>query len=135
MNLCNETVTVINAVYDPATGYDTYQCTVIGGVSWFFRDTVNVDTKGLQARDGVTVRIPVDAHYGGTYTAPREFEASSSKVGKFTLRPGDVIARGTVQSVTRLADLRGMVDEYITITSVTDNRRAPNAKHWKVVGQ
>lgn len=131
MKLCDETITVINAVLDTATGYDNYQCTVLSGVSWFFRDTVNVDTKGLQARDGVTVRIPAEA--GGAYVSPAEFSGLSSTAGKFTLRPGDVIARGSVLSVTRLADLSG--SEHITITSVTDNRRAPNAKHWKVVGQ
>ena len=44
--------------------------------------------------------------------------------------------RGTVATTGTLrpADIQQSYEDYFTITSVTDNNRRPNGKHWKVVG-
>lgn len=136
MNLCNETITVFNAKYDSVTGKDVYNPTVITGVSWYCEIAANVDAKGLKAADKVTIRVPVDADFGGkTYLEPKAYALSGSADKNFTFQNGDIIVKGAVSgSGLRPHDLTSAYDYVITILGVTDNRRAPNAKHWKVIG-
>jgi len=179
LNLCNETITVFNAKHDAATDMDIYYPTVIVGVSWFCEIASTVD-KGLQAADKYTIRIPVDADFGGkeyvdplTWAAlqhtptpepdpdPDDPETDDPEEGDqeeptgeepaedeqeeepdfpelyFTLRNGDIIVKGDASGVEnpRPANLQKLYPELVTILGVTDNRRAPNAKHWKVIGK
>ncbi|MGN0307402.1 MAG: hypothetical protein ACI4DN_04200 [Lachnospiraceae bacterium] len=47
-----------------------------------------------------------------------------------------MIIKGEIPTEENLrpADLKKRFSEYVTILGVTDNRRAPRSKHWKVVG-
>ena len=136
MKLCNEDITVYNAKFNSSADLDEYNRTVIKGVSWFCEIASNVDSKGLKAANKFIIRIPIDADFDGkTYVAPAEY-ASMSDVSKvFTLKQGDIIVRGVASETAPLpADLHKKYDDVATILGVTDNRRAPNGKHWKVVG-
>lgn len=135
MKLCNETITVFNAKLDETTSDDVYLKTVINGVSWFCDLASTVDSSGLKVANKFTIRIPADADFGGkSYIDPKTF-AKTGTDQNFTLQIGDIIVKGAVaEDGLRPADLQAIYPEVFTILSVTDNRRAPNAKHWKVVG-
>ena len=135
MNLCNDVITVFNAKFNPATGSDDYNVTAISGVSWFCEIVSNVDSSGLKSANRFTIRIPETADFGGkTYAAPRDYAGAADVSGAFTLQNGDVVVHGAVaESGLRPAALHKQYEAF-TILGVTDNRRAPNAPHWKVVG-
>lgn len=135
MKLCNDTVTVFNARVDPATGANVWTATVITGASWYMTDASTVDASkgGLVAANKATVRIPEE-------NAPEGF----------SLKAGDVIVKGSVP-LTETVTVNGVsstvaIDwtpaklkkawgaDCVTVLGVTDNRRAPNAPHWRVTG-
>lgn len=133
MKLCDETITVFNRILDDE-GYDAYIPTVIRGASWFCEVASAVTDTGLNAADKYTIRIPEDADFGGkSYASPAEYKESE---GSFTLRNGDVIVKGEVTDMDLTpAKLQKAFGQIVTILGVTDNRRARNARHWKVVGR
>lgn len=135
MNLCNETITVFNARLDGTKGYDRYYGSVINGVSWYSEIVSNVDSSGLKAANKFTIRIPENADFGGkSYAAPLDYAKAENASSIFTLRNGDIIVRGAVTDPdVKPADLHNGYEAF-TVLGVTDNRRAPNAPHWKVVG-
>lgn len=134
MKLCNETITVFNAKLNPDTGCDDYIATVIDGVSWFCETASTADNLGLKTANRFTVRIPETAKFSGkTYADPRAYAAAAEVSGLFTLQHGDVVVRGRADTSLRPAALHKQY-EALTILGVTDNRRARNAPHWKVVG-
>lgn len=136
MKLCNDKITVFNARFDPLTDSDTYVPTVITGVSWFCEITSTVDHSGLKAANKFTIRIPIDADFGGkAYADPASYPTGNPS-SVFTLRNGDVVVKGDASSVQdpRPVVLQKLFPDMVTILGVTDNRRAPNAQHWKVVG-
>lgn len=134
MNLCNDTITVFNKRVE--NHEHIFYPTVIEGVSWWGHVDVNAGEKGLVAANSITVRIPNDAKFGGkTYVDSKEYENATDVDGIFTLANGDVIIKGVVVlSPLRPAELKAMFNNYMTVLGVTDNRRAPNAPHIKVVG-
>lgn len=157
MRLCNETITVFNARVDPGTGGKAWVPTVIAGAGWYATDATTVDGArgGLVAADRVTVRIPEDADAGGkAYVDPVAYAGAESVEGVWTLANGDVVVRGEVASPSAPspsaqaltpppegeasawtpAALKRAFAECVTVLAVTDNRRAPNARHWRVVG-
>lgn len=122
MKLCNDVITVFNARVDPDEGGNMWAPTVITGASWWATDASTVDAGkgGLVAANKVIVRIPEEA-------APAEL----------VLKNGDIIVRGDASAVesptpVKLKQLYGV--DCATILGVTDNRRAPNAPHWRITG-
>ena len=135
MRLCNDTITVLNRKIDASTGYEVYYPTTIMGVSWFCR-IESVVNEGLKAANSITVRIPENANFGGkSYVDPATYRNASDVSGVFTFADGDVIVKANVagENLTP-AQLKAAYTDYCTILGVTDNRRAPNAPHFKVVG-
>lgn len=114
MLACTETITVVQYGYDLETDMDTYTCTVIEGVSWHGKLVAAVENKGLTGATKVTVRIPEE------------------NMPDITLKRGDYIVRGVVETVKQQADLSGR--EYFTVLSVGDNRRGKHRRHWVVSG-
>lgn len=137
MRLCNETVTVYNARVNPVTRMEEYVPTVLKGVSWHCQIVSRVTDSGLKAANVFTLRIsdPVNAS-GKSYTEPKDYGRSQDISNQWTLQKGDVIVKGEVDSALPPAKLRDMygADRVFTVLGITDDRRAPNAKHWKVVG-
>lgn len=135
MNLCNEVVTVFNAKLDRAKGYDGYYGSIIAGVSWHSEIISNVDSSGLKAANKFTIRIPQNANFGGkAFASPLDYANADDVSALFTLKNGDIVVRGAIMEAdVRPADLHRKYEAF-TILGVTDNRRAPNAPHWKVVG-
>lgn len=140
MNLCNETVTVINQRYNQDEGYTEYKKTIIQGTSWYGSLKSNVDSSGLKAANQYIVRIPTNASFDGkSYVNPIAYcKLTDEEVdGYFTLANGDLIVHGSVTEPEAEITPKLIHDNYaeaLTILAVNDNRRTANAPHWKVVG-
>lgn len=136
MRLCNDTITVFNRKLDADNGWDVYIPTVIRNISWYWHVVSSVGDKGLNAANQCTIRIPVDADFGGkSYVDPRTYKAETIVAGLFTLENGDKVVKGDAGGTTlTMAQLEEQYHDCITILGVTDNRRAPNAPHFRVVG-
>ena len=134
MKMTDETITVFNTVLDDLTGYDTFVPTVISGVSWYSHIESVVTDQGLKAANKVTIRIPVDADFGGKdYVEPVGYTGANT-ASAFTLKNGDFIVKGAETDALTPAQARDKYGEIVTILGVTDNRRAPKGKHWRVTG-
>lgn len=136
MKLCTETITVFNKKVDASNGWNVYVPTVIRGVSWFCEIASVVDSSGLHAANHYIIRIPESADFSGReYVDPIAYRDASMVAGIFTLANGDVVVKAEVtdDSLT-LKQLHEQYPDCCTVLGVTDNRRAPNAPHWKVVG-
>ena len=137
MRLCNDVITVFNAHVDQDAGGNVWTPTVITGASWYLTDASTVDASkgGLVAANKATIRIPADADASGkTYTDPVSYKAAQSVSGLWTLQAGDIIVKGDASLTTdpTPAKLKKAYADCVTVLGVTDNRRAPNAPHWKV---
>ncbi len=134
MKLCNDTITVFNKrVKD---GAYVYIPTVINGVSWYGDVATSVGDKGLNAANRFTIRVPLDADFGGkSYADPISYSEAMSSDGIFTFANGDILVKESVAVAPMTpAELKEAFIDYCTVLGVTDNRRAPNAPHWKLVG-
>lgn len=140
MNLCNETVTVVNQRYNQEEGFTEYRKTVIVGTSWYGSLKSNVDSSGLKAANQYIVRIPIDANFSRKqYVNPIDYwKLTDEEVdGAFTLANGDFIVHGSVEETDSMITPKLLHDNYaevLTVLTVNDNRRTNNAPHWKVVG-
>ena len=138
MKLCTDIITVFNARVDAATGGNVWTPTVITGASWYMTDASTVDAGkgGLVAANKATIRIPEDADAGGkAYADPVAYRNAESVTGLWTLQNGDIIVKGSVGSGTWTpAALKKAYADCVTVLTVTDNRRAPNAPHWRITG-
>ena len=134
MRLCDDVITVFNANVDPATRGDVWKATVIRGVSWYRarKQAVEKGRGGLSAAGTCVIRIPADANADDkAYVEGAAYDGE----GCWTLRGGDVVARGAFPggdwTPGRLTEAGA---EWVTVTAVTDNRRAPRGRHWQVEG-
>ena len=138
MKLCNDTITVFNARVDPDVGGNVWIPTVIAGASWYLTDAATVDASkgGLVAANKATIRIPVEANTGGkAYADPVSYASAEDASGLWTLKGGDIVVKGEVTGGDWTpAKLKAAYAECVTVLAVTDNRRAPNAKHWRITG-
>ncbi|MBR2210469.1 MAG: hypothetical protein IJ896_03210 [Fibrobacter sp.] len=134
MKECKDVITVFNARMDAEGGYDVYYPTTIRNVSVFLQVASEVTLSGLNAANKVTIRIPIDADFSGKeYVEPVHFAAADPATA-FTLKQGDVIVEAEETEQLNPVELKAKYGSVITILGVTDNRKRPRAKHWKVVG-
>lgn len=136
MRRCTEVITLINRQIDAETGYDVYSATVIKGVSWHNTVASTVTTSGLVAANQYIVRIPSNADFGGkTYVDPIAYKTADAS-RYFTLQSGDLLVHGTVDETDiKPASIQENYADVFVALSVTNDNRAPNAPHWKVVGK
>ena len=138
MKLCNDTITVFNARVDPEHGGNVWVPTVITGASWYMTDASTVDASkgGLVAANKATIRIPLDAETSGrAYIDPLSYADAEDVSGLWTLKNGDIVVRDLVTGTDWTpAKLKAAYADCVTVLGVTDNRRAPNAPHWRVTG-
>lgn len=132
--MCNDTITVFNAKLNPTTGNDDYYGTVISGVSWYCKIKSAVDD-GLKAANEFTVRIPENADFGSkSYVSPLDFAQAEDISGLFTLKNGDIVVHGAVTTTGLRPAALHKDYEAFTVLGVTDDRRAPHAPQWVVIG-
>lgn len=109
MLACDQTITLIKHITE--TEGERYTCQTVSGASWFSKTVIVTSGDGAKPSNTYDVRI-----YGNVDIAPA---------------PGDYIARGVVNGITKPADLKDF--EYFRITSVGDNRRG-GLPHWRLSG-
>lgn len=132
MKLANDTLTIIGSYLDTEEDTTAYTYTVIPGISWYSTIKTSVGDTGLKSGNLFTIRIPKESGDAvGTYVDPGSYTGAA---GTFTLRQGDVIVRGAVSGMSPAQALKANPGSSFRIMGVTDNRRAPNAPHWKVTG-
>ena len=128
-----ETITLFNAVLDEESGLDVYVPTVITGVAWTSVISAEKDTNGLKPAHKYTIRIPDNADFSGkTYVEPEAYEGSE---GTFTFMPGCYIVKGREEENGSLPQLRKKHWDIVTVLTVSDFRKAPNDRHWKIEGE
>jgi hypothetical protein len=136
VKLCNDTITVFNARVDPDVGGNVWIPTVITGASWYLTDASTVDTSkgGLIAANKATIRIPENADTGGkAYADPVSYASAEDVSGLWTLKGGDIVVKAAVEGDDWTpARLKAAYADCVTVLGVTDNRRAPNGKHWRI---
>ena len=80
------------------------------------------------------MRIPEGADAGGkAYADPITYANAEDVSGLWTVQAGDVIVKGEVTGASWTpARLKAAYADCVTVLAVTDNRRAPHGKHWRV---
>ena len=138
MKLCNDTITVFNARVDPDVGGNVWIPTVITGAGWYLTDASTVDASkgGLVAANKATIRIPENANTGEkVYADPVSYASAEDVSGLWTLKGGDIVVKAAVEGGDWTpARLKAAYADCVTVLGVTDNRRAPNGKHWRITG-
>jgi hypothetical protein len=138
VKLCNDVITVFNARVDPDVGGNVWTPTVITGVSWYATDASTVDASkgGLVAANKATIRIPIEADTGGSaYTDPVSYANAEDVSALWTLKGGDIVVKAAVNGADWTpAKLKAAYADCAVILGITDNRRAPNAPHWRITG-
>lgn len=109
MLACTETITLVRHIADRDS--DSYDCTVLGGASWFGKTIIVTSADGAAPASTYEARVMTDA----------DIQAKT----------GDFVVRGEISGVTKPADLKGR--EHFRITSIGDNRRGRLA-HWRLSG-
>ena len=108
---CDQDLTLVHHVME--RDGDRYECYPISGASWYEKMVVATSGDGAKPVNVVKVRIP------------------SERVPACMPAKLDFIVKGTVEAVTRPAELKGKT--YFQITAVADNRRGALA-HVMVSG-
>jgi hypothetical protein len=131
--ITNTSMTIYNRY--TATGAEAYQRSVIDAVAWENTKAVSGAGAGRLSDNAATVYIP---KIGQTaYTAPKAWLALANKAGKWTLREGDIIVKGTVTDsiagTFTITSLKAKYDNVLVITSVdTMDNGSPELHHWQV---
>ena len=88
LKLCEEVITIINQRYDQEEGFTVYRKTIVRGASWYGSLKSTVDPSGLKAANQYTVRIPIDADFGGkTYVNPVTYKGASDEQSGISFTP------------------------------------------------
>ena len=115
------------------SGVETWERRVVRNVSWFSTMDAQLVNGGMAKVRSLALRIPEDADFGGAqYVPPHEWTGAE---GTWTLRGGDLVARGIVNMPTGgMRALAAECAEMMSVTGISDNRRG-GLPHWKVVGK
>lgn len=138
MYLCDEVISVFNARVNGDSGEVEYLPTVIRGASWHGEKGEALSDEGGMRQSGkITARIPADADAGGKrWAEPEAWRGAGEPGSLWTLACGDIIVRGKATGGGwTLRRIRESFSERATVLAVADNRRAPNAPHWRVSGR
>lgn len=137
MKLCAQRMTIFNSKINLETGDTELYPSVLSCVSWFDEAAASVDpSTGLKAASKIVVRISEDTDFGGKQFIHSKSYPDADPDSFFTLDAGTlmVLDAQETQAGFTLRELEKKYGRVVTVLAVTDNRRAPRARHWKVVG-
>lgn len=131
--ITNTALTIFRSEYNPDTGLDEIVRTFVPAASWYAVKGSTIGSMGQTGKDGYYVRIPVRHLYN--YIPPAYF-ADSTLEGKWTIKTGDKVIRGSVELTEgqTLGDIERTHEEVFTVTGYADDRRG-DLQHLKVVGE
>ena len=111
----SDTITVYNKIPQQGREPEQLRRTVVPAVFWDSTIGAAFSKTGKSDSDSITVMIPAD---------------------KFTLSPGDIIARGECGDISSAAELERQHTEKMIITAVRDCRfGSASLRHWEVSGK
>lgn len=130
------TVTVWNKIGEKVTNgapKKTYQRTVLRHVRYEITAASTTQMAGVSRRDGLKLFIfnGVSSANNATYLDPKAFDASQNKPEHWTLRPGDYIALGAVDSGPE----EGKITPYTVAEVQPCYGIGVDVHHWEVVGK
>lgn len=138
--ITNSFMTLYNSYYNPTTEATEYKRTYLYGVNWQITQALSVADTGAISADVLKVFIPSNVLTGDSvYIDAKEFEKLPIKEGYYTFKPGDILARGTINfDITgergkTVKDIFNNYTEVYTLKSVIDNRQT-SISHWELGG-
>jgi hypothetical protein len=114
---------------------EVYQRAYVYDVVWQATKSVRGLSSGYLSSNVASIFIPLAS--GADYVKPKAWQALETKTGKWTLREGDIIARGivdkTLSNMYTPTQLKAEFDDVVFITSVDDMLEGSEAvQHWEV---
>ncbi len=127
-----DTITVYNMIPQRGRNPPGIRRTVVRGVFWDAAYGTAFGRRGADNADRVLVMIPDRPEC----LPEREWFGQECPADRFTLRGGDIIARGEHGDISSAADLGALYAEFVVITEVRDCRYGSKAmRHWEVSGK
>jgi hypothetical protein len=114
---------------------EVYQRAYVYDVVWQATKSVRGLSAGYLSSNVASIFIPLAS--GDDYVKPKAWQALQTKTGKWTLKEGDIIARGivdkTLSNMYTPTQLKAEFDDVVFITSVDDMLEGSEAvQHWEV---
>lgn len=132
----NAHCTIYNKYVDPSTRKEVWTRYQVRDVAWENRKAANVLRSGNLEADQAAIYIPLANMEN--YLSPRDWEALTSKAGKWTLRQGDMIVNGLVAdnitSTFTISDLERKYNDVLTIRSVDRMDQGRVSMHHYQIG-
>ncbi|MFV0413868.1 MAG: DUF6751 family protein [Oscillospiraceae bacterium] len=126
----DSTITIVNSLSNPASGFNDYFLTVISNVSWHSQNKVIAEGQGLANAKIFKVRIPNFAECEKEFVPP---EAYTNPSTQYTLRHGDKVVLGLlaegINTPEAWAGLTAQRAEAFTIMAYHDNRKNIGLQH------
>ena len=123
-----ETITVYNKIPQQGRESEKLRRTVVHGAFWDYTTGAAFGKSGKDDSDSIMVMIPdMPALVPAAEWFPED---------KFTLSPGDIIARGECGNISSAAELERQHTEKLIITAVRDCRfGSASLRHWEASGK
>lgn len=130
----NQTITIYNKRYNPATKKTLWPKTVITGASWAGCQRVTTG-EGLTTADGYSVRIPLKSLPAG-FLQRDEYTALQDPTGHWTAQNGDVVVRGAGPDVVDgITEITKQFTDCFTVTAVHSDNLARLLPHLRLEGK
>lgn len=128
----SDTITVYNKIPQQGRSPEQLRRTVVRGVFWDSTFGAAFGKSGKDDSDSITVMIP---DLPALVPAAEWFQDGCPE-DRFTLSPGDIIARGECGDISSAAELERQHTEKMIITAVRDCRfGSASLRHWEVSGK
>ena len=127
-----DTITVYNKIPQQGREPEQLRRMVVRGVFWDYTTGAAFGKSGKDGSDSITVMIPDLPELASA----AEWFRDGCPEDKFTLSPGDIIARGECGDIASVAELERQHTEKMIITAVRDCLfGSPSLRHWEVMGK
>ena len=130
----DQTITIYNKRYNPATKKTLWPKTVITGASWAGCQRVTTG-EGLTSTDGYSVRIPLKSFPDG-FLLRDEYAALPDPTGCWTAQNGDVVVRGEGPNVENgITEITKQFIDCFTVTAVHSDNMMRLLPHLRLEGK
>lgn len=130
----DQTITVYNKRYDPASKKTLWPKTIISGVSWAGCQRITTG-EGLTSADGYSVRIPLQAFPDG-FVRRDEYAALPDPTGRWTAQNGDVVVLGAGPDIEGgVTELTKRFTDCFTISAVHTSNMPRLLPHLRLEGK
>lgn len=130
----DQTITIYNKRYDPATKKTLWPKTVIPGASWAGCQRVTTG-EGLTSTDGYSVRIPLSSFPVG-FLMRDEYTALPAPKNHWTAQNGDVVVLGEGPDVVRgITEITKQFTDCFTVIAVHSDNMTRLLPHIRLEGK